>query len=59
MYHYVTKSREDFQVKTQRGGGAGITRDMTYFAKVGHGQVLEGGAEKRGSGAGKVTSRAV
>lgn len=34
VYHYVTKSREDFEVKTQRGGGAGITRDMTYFAKV-------------------------
>lgn len=34
MYHYVTKSREDFEEKVLRGGGAGITRKHTYFDEV-------------------------
>ena len=34
VYHYVTKSREDFEAKVLRGGGAGVSRTMEYFDKV-------------------------
>ncbi|GFR44512.1 hypothetical protein Agub_g5777 [Astrephomene gubernaculifera] len=32
VYHYVTKSLEDYQGKMKRGGGAGVTRPKYYFA---------------------------
>lgn len=31
VYHYVTKSWEDYEAKLRRGGGAGITRDAAFF----------------------------
>ncbi|GAX84157.1 hypothetical protein CEUSTIGMA_g11580.t1 [Chlamydomonas eustigma] len=34
VYHYVTKSREDFEAKVERGGGAGVTRKLEYFDQV-------------------------
>ena len=34
VYHYVSKSLEDFETKVLRGGGAGITRDREYFDQV-------------------------
>mmetsp|Transcript_25777 Transcript_25777/g.56161 ORF Transcript_25777/g.56161 Transcript_25777/m.56161 type:complete len:401 (+) Transcript_25777:202-1404(+) len=34
IYHYVTKSKEDFDVKIQRGGGAGVTRPRQYITKL-------------------------
>ena len=34
VYHYVTKSREDFEAKLKRGGGAGITRSLDLFDQV-------------------------
>ena len=34
VYHYVTKSWEDYSAKLKRGGGAGITRDEGYFQYI-------------------------
>eukprot|EP00798_Chlamydomonas_sp_ICE-L_P025182 gene25182-10819_t len=34
IYHYVTKSLEDFQAKMSRGGGAGIKRSLDYFLAI-------------------------
>lgn len=31
VYHYVTKSLEDFTKKLERGGGAGVTRPTYFF----------------------------
>ena len=31
IYHYVTKSKEDFEAKSKRGGGSGIKREIPYF----------------------------
>ena len=49
VYHYVTKSKEEFQAKVQRGGGAGVTRSMDYFDTL-NAQALaqcEGAAETK------------
>ena len=32
VYHYATKSREEFLKKLKRGGGAGVTRPRNYLA---------------------------
>ncbi|KAG1679436.1 hypothetical protein FOA52_007728 [Chlamydomonas sp. UWO 241] len=34
VYHYVTKSKQDFEKKMQRGGGAGVTRPRDYLRKL-------------------------
>ncbi|GAX84158.1 hypothetical protein CEUSTIGMA_g11581.t1 [Chlamydomonas eustigma] len=34
IYHYMTKSKEDFIKKLKRGGGAGNTRSMPFFDQV-------------------------
>jgi len=34
VYHYVTKSREDFSAKVKRGGSAGIARRWSLFNEV-------------------------
>ncbi|EFJ50032.1 hypothetical protein VOLCADRAFT_117046, partial [Volvox carteri f. nagariensis] len=31
IYHYVTKSKKDFDDKMERGGGAGVTRPSYYY----------------------------
>ena len=35
VYHYVTRSREDFEAKIEKGGGAGIKRKKEMFDEVG------------------------
>ena len=34
VYHYVTKSWEDFSAKLKRGGGAGVTRVQSFFDNI-------------------------
>lgn len=34
VYHYVTKSYEDYEQKLKRGGGAGVTRDEGFFKYI-------------------------
>ena len=34
IYHYVTKSREEFEAKLKRGGGAGVTRPKGLYDEV-------------------------
>lgn len=37
IYHYVTKSKQDFEDKINRGGGAGVTRPRYYLTKLDQG----------------------
>ena len=37
VYHYVTKSRQDFNEKMARGGGAGVTRQRSYLDRINQG----------------------
>ena len=34
LFHYVTKSKEDFRTKINRRNGAGFTRDWRYFRMI-------------------------
>ena len=34
IYHYVTKSKQDFDDKIRRGGGAGVTRPLDYMLRL-------------------------
>ena len=34
LYHYVTKSEEDFEVKSARGGGGGDAKGQWYWDSV-------------------------
>ena len=34
IYHYVTKSKQDFDDKVRRGGGAGVTRPLDYMLRL-------------------------
>ena len=34
VYHYVTKSKQDFDDRFRRGGGAGITRPCNYLQRL-------------------------
>jgi hypothetical protein len=34
VYHYVTRSRQDFELKHKKGGGDGMVRSWDYFNKV-------------------------
>ena len=34
IYHYATKSKQDFDDKVRRGGGAGVTRPRNYLQRL-------------------------
>eukprot|EP00798_Chlamydomonas_sp_ICE-L_P001414 gene1414-32787_t len=34
VYHYATKSEQDFKAKIKRGGGAGVTRPLHYLTNL-------------------------
>ena len=34
VYHYVVKSKQDFEMKMRRGGGAGVTRTRAYMTTL-------------------------
>ena len=34
LFHYLTKSKEDFEVKMVRGGGGGTHREWRHFEKI-------------------------
>ncbi len=47
VYHYVTRSREDFEAKSRRGGGAGVGRPLKFFDDFNAHATLECTAAKR------------
>lgn len=34
LYHYVLRSRQDFEIKMERGGGDSFKRDSGYFERI-------------------------